>query len=159
MAAGPISGLVGILSHTEVGPRMMEFKAARAYAIKKGWSTKSANIRATNAAKDVTVNFTRAGQVGAGINEVVLFYNAGIQSVNRALRAVGVAQAMPWQKTQDWKLRMAKATGKGRVKLSFDEWFDLWTKTAPDWHVLDGETQRRIKWSMERAWDASRENK
>jgi hypothetical protein len=119
--AGVISGIRDILSYSEIGPRLLEFEGATRYAKKqKGrdgnpWSQKSINILASCASKDITVNFTRSGSVGAKINEVVLFYNAGIQGVNKLGRSMGAFEAMPWQKYQTRGANLRKTVGRGSL--------------------------------------------
>lgn len=113
---GPISGIRDLLSLTEVGPRLMEFEGAMKHAAKQdGWTKADALILASCAAKDVTVNFTQAGSDGAKINEVVLFYNAGIQGINKLARSLGVAGAMPWQKNQTRGANLLKTAGHGAI--------------------------------------------
>jgi hypothetical protein len=79
----PIQALRAVFGVTEAGPRLAEFKAAFKYAKDKGMSNKSASILATVAAKDVSVNFSRAGEYGRIMNGVVIFFNATIQSVDK----------------------------------------------------------------------------
>jgi|GEM_PF-6275918 len=119
VTGGVINGVREFLSRTEVGPRLLEFEGARDYGLKQeGWTEADANLLATAAAKDVTVNFSRAGSQGAAINEVILFWNAAIQSVNKALRTVGLAKALPWQKHQSRSIRATQAVAKSAAFLS-----------------------------------------
>ena len=84
----PIQALRTVFGITEAGPRLAEFKAAYNYAIEQGQSKKAAAITASVAAKDVSVNFSRAGEYGRAMNEVVLFFNAAVQSVDKFGRTV-----------------------------------------------------------------------
>ena len=79
----PIQALREVFGVSEAGPRLAEFKAAYKYAKDQGQSDKSAAITAAVAGKDASVNFTRAGEYGRIMNEVVLFFNAGVQSIDK----------------------------------------------------------------------------
>ncbi len=82
-ARSPVEALRTILSVTEAGPRLAAFKAAYKYGMKKYGSEREASLMAAVAGKDVTVNFTRAGEYARGLNEVLLFFNAGLQSIDK----------------------------------------------------------------------------
>jgi hypothetical protein len=113
---GPISGIRDILSFSEVGPRLMEFEGALKYGrAQEGWTEEDALLLASAAAKDVTVNFTRHGSVGAKLNEIILFYNAGVQGVNKLGRSLGAFGAMPWQKNQTRGENLLKTAKRGSV--------------------------------------------
>jgi hypothetical protein len=113
---GPISGIRDLISFSEIGPRLMEFEGALKHGrAQEGWTEEDALILASAAAKDVTVNFTQAGSVGAKINEVVLFYNAGVQGVNKLGRSLGVFGAMPWQKHQTRGANLLKTAKHGSI--------------------------------------------
>ena len=79
----PIQALRAVFGVTEAGPRLAEYEAAYKQAIAEGKSLKSAAVIAAVAAKDVTVNFSRAGEYGRMLNEIVLFFNAGVQSIDK----------------------------------------------------------------------------
>ncbi len=132
-SAGAISGLRELIGHSEVGPRLMEFKDARDYGLEKFGSEKDANILAGCAAKDVTVNFTRAGSVGQQINEVVMFYNASIQSVDKAARAFGARKAMPWAKEQSRLKNLKRSTIRATVSLTSMALLNYFRNRDEDW--------------------------
>jgi hypothetical protein len=92
------AGLRDILSHSEVGPRFMEFRGAYKHGMRKWGDSRSAMVLGGCASKDITVNFSRAGTTGRKVNEVVLFANAGLQSIEKLLRALGVLEPLPWSK-------------------------------------------------------------
>ncbi len=114
-AMGPISGLREILSHSEVGPRLMEFQGAYKYGMDRWGNHDDAAILAACAAKDITVNFSRAGSTGRAINEVILFYNAAVQSVDKLARSAGILEASPWAKNQERHKTAAKTIAKGAM--------------------------------------------
>jgi hypothetical protein len=45
------------------------------------------DVAAANAAKDVTLNFSRAGFKGKLVNQLVAFFNAGMQDIDKVARA------------------------------------------------------------------------
>jgi len=96
--AGILNGLREVLSHSEVGPRLMEYRGAHRYGMEKWGNEADAAVLAGCSAKDVTTNFTRAGSTGRAANEVVLFFNASVQSIEKFSRALGLREAMPWAK-------------------------------------------------------------
>jgi N12 class adenine-specific DNA methylase len=104
-----INGLREVMAHTEVGPRLMEFRGAYKYAMDKWGDARDAAVLGGCASKDSTVNFSRAGTAGRQINEIILFWNAAVQSVDKALRAMGVFEAAPWAKS-DSKSKTALRT-------------------------------------------------
>jgi len=80
----PIEGLKAAFSVTEAAPRLAEFEAA----YKKGgelYGKESADARilASIAASDVTVNFGRMGSAVSSLNQLIPFFNAGIQGISR----------------------------------------------------------------------------
>lgn len=79
----PIHALRTFLGVTEAGPRLAEFKAAYKYGMDKFGNKKDAAILASVAGKDVTVNFSRSGEWGRKLNEAFLFFNAGVQSIDK----------------------------------------------------------------------------
>lgn len=87
-ASHPVEVFSNLFGFTESGPRMAEFIGAIEYARENGYSEKSAAILAAVAGKDATVNFTRAGEYSRFVNEVVLFFNAGVQSIDKGVRTV-----------------------------------------------------------------------
>ncbi len=97
----PIEALRKILSFTEAGTRLAEFKSVmESYEprfekaridgdlveLKK--LQEDAAIEASNAANEVTVNFKRAGTYSAVINQIVPFFNPAIQGITRMGRTI-----------------------------------------------------------------------
>ena len=84
----PVDALRSIIGITEIGTRIGEFSAAlkegeRLY----GKGSLSASVFALNAGQDVTTNFTRHGQIGKQINQVIPFFNAAIQGPDKIVRS------------------------------------------------------------------------
>jgi len=87
-ATHPITAMREIFGIPESGPRVAEFEAALKEGERKyGKGSKSAAIYALNAAQDVTVNFTRAGEIARVLNQFIPFFNAGIQGADKICRA------------------------------------------------------------------------
>lgn len=115
---GIIGGVVDILSHTEVGPRLMEFRGALDHGRRKWGRESDAMILATCAAKDVTVDFSRAGKIAQQMNAIILFFNAAVRSIDKALTSLGVLEASPWAKVQDRKQMLARTLARSAVWLT-----------------------------------------
>jgi hypothetical protein len=75
----PLEILRAVNDLGESATRLAEFAKVR----EKGGSI----LEATLAAKDVTIDFSRAGSLGRGYNRITAFFNAGVQGVDRMARA------------------------------------------------------------------------
>lgn len=83
----PIEVMKQVLSVGEAAPRVAEFEAAFKKGRKLyGKEGASARVLASTAAADVTVNFGRMGVIGSSMNQVIPFFNAGVQGVSRFYR-------------------------------------------------------------------------
>ncbi len=86
--AHPIDALRNLVSITEIGVRIGEFSAALKEGEKLyGKGSLSASVFALNAAQDVTTNFTRHGQIGKQINQIIPFFNVAIQGPDKIIRS------------------------------------------------------------------------
>ena len=130
---GIINGLREVLSHSEVGPRLMEFRGAWKHGMSKYGNEADAAILAACASKDVTVNFSRAGSHGRFINEVVLFWNAAVQSVDKALRSFGAFEAMPWAKSDSRSKTLLRTAARGALFLSAAAILNYLKNRDEDW--------------------------
>lgn len=79
----PVELARAILGATEAGPRFSEFKSAYKSVIDAGGTEQAAAVVASIAARDVSVNFARAGRLTREANLVSMFLNAGVQSVDK----------------------------------------------------------------------------
>jgi hypothetical protein len=85
--AHPIDALRELFGVTEAGTRIGEFRAALKDAEERyGKGSKDAAVYALNQAQDVTTNFSRHGSIGKILNQVIPFFNAGIQGPDKILR-------------------------------------------------------------------------
>jgi hypothetical protein len=84
----PLEALQALFGFTELLPRWLEYKGALEFARKNGYSERDTNILAAIAAKDVTINFSRAGELGRTINNFSLFFNARVQGIDKTIRTI-----------------------------------------------------------------------
>jgi hypothetical protein len=77
-----------IVGRSEEVSRIAQFEGAKSQAIKKGLSEERANIIASKAARENSVNFMRRGEWGSVLNSAFLYFNAGIQGVRTWGRAL-----------------------------------------------------------------------
>jgi hypothetical protein len=131
----------------EQATRIAEFKNA-----KRAGAT---DMEAANASKDVTLNFSRAGFKGKLVNQLVAFFNAGIQDIDKVARAHAerplqtamkgmlyislpsvlawwlghdddTMQKLPeWRKIGFWNVNVGKLAGKDDLVMSFPKPFLL----------------------------------
>lgn len=88
IARHPIEVAKEILSFTESGPRMVEFKEQYEKGEQLyGAGSAQARVMATLAAKDVSLDFTRAGTYGGVINQITPFFNAMLQGPAKMYRS------------------------------------------------------------------------
>jgi len=84
----PVDVLRNLVGITETGTRIGEFSAALKEGEKLyGKGSLSASVFALNAAQDVTTNFSRHGQIGKQINQMIPFFNAAIQGPDKLVRS------------------------------------------------------------------------
>lgn len=133
-----LDGLREVLGASEVGPRLMEFEAAHQAAMAKWGDDRDATIVAGAASKDVTVNFARAGNTARKVNEVVLFFNAAVQSADKLLRSVGALEAAPWASTEDRRANATRTLAKGAGFLTATALllYLLQNRGDPEWEEL-----------------------
>jgi len=74
----PIDLLRSLSELTENAARVEEFRMS----IEHGAST----VEAANAAKDLTINYTRSGQYGRAMNMISAFFNARVQGIDKMVR-------------------------------------------------------------------------
>jgi hypothetical protein len=65
----------------EGGPRRTEFKDAYEAELARTGDARSATIAALNAARRVTVPFTRSGNIGQYVNQIIPFFNPSLQGI------------------------------------------------------------------------------
>ena len=98
-----------ILGLPEIGTRMFEFNAARNYWLDRtdGDET-AASIMGALASGDISVNFRRGGTIARGFMRHVLFFNAGVQSLDKFARAIGLAKALPFERVKSRRKKLAR---------------------------------------------------
>lgn len=75
----PIQSVASMNDIAETVPRLMEFKQTE----KQGGDSEAAIYNAD----DITTNFKRAGRLGKNINKGIMFWNAGVQGVDKMRRS------------------------------------------------------------------------
>lgn len=82
-----------LVTSTEVASRLAQFEASmkadgwsRSRIAKEGMPPRHVLVRAINDAHEVTVNFKRMGSLGRKINQVIPFFNAGLEGLDRFAR-------------------------------------------------------------------------
>lgn len=75
----PIRTLQRMSELMEQASRIGEYRRAEAHGADA--------VTAANASKDITLNFSRFGVLGKAVNQVVAFFNAGIQDIDKFARA------------------------------------------------------------------------
>lgn len=116
--------LVGVM---EAAPRLTEFKRILKAAQKKyGEESADAAIWASNAAQEVTLNFSRMGTIGSVVNQIVPFWNAMVQSPIKLARV--------------WITHPARTTFRGMAYLTIPTYLlwrqnrdEEWYKEMPPW--------------------------
>jgi hypothetical protein len=89
----PVDALRQVIQLTEMGPRIAEYEAVMKKAeAKYGEGSSDAQIEAFNAARNVTINFSRNGTYGAVLNQIIPFWNAALQG---GVRMVEFARQHP----------------------------------------------------------------
>lgn len=77
-----------ILGRSEELTRMQQYNGAKRVALKEGWSEADAQIIASRAARENTVNFARRGEWGQIINAMIPYAGAGIQGSRTFVRSM-----------------------------------------------------------------------
>lgn len=76
-----------ILGRSEELTRIQQYTSAKQVALKEGWSAADAEIIASRAARENTVNFARRGEWGQIINAMIPYSGAGIQGSRTFVRS------------------------------------------------------------------------
>jgi hypothetical protein len=82
----PIDTLRMVSSLTENATRVGEFAGVRKRALKAGASPEAARAEGALAARDVTIDFARAGTISRQVNQIMAFFNAGTQGFDKLAR-------------------------------------------------------------------------
>jgi len=129
--AHPVDALRELFGVTEAGTRIGEFVPALKAAEKEyGKGSKSAAIVALNAAQDVTTNFSRHGQIGKILNQIIPFFNAAIQGPDKILRTFNKRPAVT-------SLKAISALTLPALLLWWRHKDDEWYKNMPDYERVN----------------------
>jgi hypothetical protein len=126
-----------LLSIPEIGTRLPEFRGAMNYWTKQlGTSpdaVKAAKLMAALAAGDVTVFFSRHGTWTRDASNVIVFFNAGMQCIDKLLRSLGAIEAMPWEKHQSRRARAIRTLMKAGLHLTSHSLLSYFLNRDKDW--------------------------
>lgn len=81
----PIDTLRMVSSLMENATRIGEYAAVEAKQLKAGASARVAGTEGALAARDVSIDFPRAGTKGRAVNQIIAFFNASIQSTAKLM--------------------------------------------------------------------------
>lgn len=90
-----------LMSHPEIGPRLVTMRNAMNWAQGEGLDREASEMLGALCARDVTVDFSRAGEKARKWNRWILFMNAGIRELDQLARNHGLADPLPWQNPGD----------------------------------------------------------
>ncbi|MGB9845886.1 MAG: LPD38 domain-containing protein, partial [Desulfotomaculales bacterium] len=86
-AAHPLEVLRAISEFSEEATRLGEFGKGLRAELKKGATMEEALQRAALASRDITLDFSRMGTVGKPANQLIAFFNASVQGLDKMRRA------------------------------------------------------------------------
>lgn len=102
-----------ILSLPELGPRIREFEGVMQKCRKAGLDEDVCAMLAMSHAKDISIDFQRAGRYMKHINHFIPFSNAMWRGTEQTVRNLGLLPALPHQFEDRNAVRGAKNVGKG----------------------------------------------
>lgn len=120
---------------TEQPLRTEAFGRARAAALAEGRSELDANLEALEAAKEITINFTRGGTITRALNRLVPYLNAGVQGNRKFFMTLAgkngdVAQRSAW-------MRAATSLVVPTIALWWLNKDEEWYQELPEWRRLN----------------------
>lgn len=102
-----------ILSFPELGPRVREFNGIRQKCRAAGLTEDVSAMLAMSHAKDISIDFQRAGRLMKHINHFIPFSNAMWRGTEQTARNLGLLNALPHQFEDRNLARGMKNAGKG----------------------------------------------
>ncbi|NOY58903.1 MAG: DEAD/DEAH box helicase family protein [Calditrichaeota bacterium] len=138
----PVEGLRLLFSAIENATRIDEFKKVYYKVLKETGDKEEAFARAARASQDVTVDFARAGTVGRELNQIIPFYNAGIQGFSKFIRAFFTEKEItgydPYtQRPVYTRINAAKRFAKGIVWLVGLSMLSYFLRNRDEWEKLE----------------------
>ncbi len=113
-----VKACADVLALPEIGPRVNEMSAVLKKCRDAGLGEDAAAILAMGHAKDVSIDFQRAGTAMRRLNRFVPFLNAGWRGMEQAARGLGLVRALPHQfEDGNWR-RAARAAVRGTAVLT-----------------------------------------
>lgn len=108
-----IKAFSDVLSIPELGPRINEMSAVMAKCRKAGLSENACAILAMSHAKDISIDFQRAGRFMKHINHFIPFSNAMWRGTEQTIRNFGILPSLPHQFEDSNPKRGAKTAIRG----------------------------------------------
>ena len=108
-----VKACADVLSFPELGPRVREMSGVMAKCRKAGLSEDACAILAMSHAKDISIDFQRAGRLMKHINHFIPFSNAMWRGTEQTARNFGLLPALPHQFEDRNPQRAARNIGRG----------------------------------------------
>jgi hypothetical protein len=135
-AMAAVHGYTDRLSRwTEQPLRTEAFGRAREAALAEGRSELDANLEALEAAKEITINFTRGGTITRALNRIVPYLNAGVQG-NRKFFMTLAGKNGDVAKRTAW-LRAATGIVVPTIALWWLNHDEDWYRELPEWRRMN----------------------
>ncbi len=108
-----VKSCADVLSFPELGPRVREMSGVMAKCRKAGLSEDACAILAMSHAKDISIDFQRAGRLMKHINHYIPFSNAMWRGTEQTARNLGLLPSLPHQFEDRNPKRAARNIGRG----------------------------------------------
>ena len=150
-----IKACADVLSYPELGPRIREMSGVLAKGRKAGLSEDACAILAMSHAKDISIDFQRAGRLMKRINHFIPFSNAMWRGTEQTVRNFGLLPALPHQFEDRNLNRAGKNAARGLAFVT------SWVATLAMLEMSGDEKDRRAaferspteKWEYEHVGD------
>ena len=150
-----IKACADVLSYPELGPRIREMSGVLAKGRKAGLSEDACAILAMSHAKDISIDFQRAGRLMKRINHFIPFSNAMWRGTEQTVRNFGLLPALPHQFEDRNLNRAGKNVARGLAFVT------SWVATLAMLEMSGDEKDRRAaferspteKWEYEHVGD------
>ncbi len=124
--------------------RIAEFADVYNKAKSEGASEQEARMRALEAGREITVNFARAGTVSRILNQMIPYFNPGLQGQRKTWRALAGREGA----TDAERARLQRAAfANGIVSITVPSLFLWWMNKDEDWY------QDLPKWRKSMYWN------
>jgi len=136
-----------VLASPEAWHRFIEFRDVKAKVLREGGTRMDALLEAMYAAKEITTNFTRAGDIARAVNQLVPYYAPNLAGKRKMLRVMSGKEGPEAQKAF-WIRAAVNVTG---MSLAVAAWNALWGD-EDEWREDLPEWQRLNYWNIKIPW-------